>query len=205
MTVVELPAVSVLAIQAASQQDAYPRSAGLHLSAVIRHIMQALDPEAYGPQDAIDDTTRNRWALGLLFEEILSAMYASRRRQAFVEGVKPPYEFVGRPGEVMVDGIAMSPDGLVSDTDGPALLESKLTWKSKRGFDLDGKKFVAWKWQAMGYSRALGVTRAYLPVFWINGSYDGYLPELVEYRVDFTPRELEENWTMLLNHAKGLR
>jgi hypothetical protein len=196
MVVKELPRERALTILASSQSE-HVRSPGVHVTDLVKLVMAGIDPakakEDYDPTDS-----QNWQAMGLLWEEVLTNLYAARNLHPGVQN----YTYLGRTGEVQMAGVVGSPDGFGMDPDGLCGVESKLTWKSRRGFSLDAPKFIAWKFQILAYGHMAGLTRYYLPVFWVNGTYDRYVPELVEYKVDFTQRECEENWTMLVNTGK---
>jgi len=160
-----------------------PRSAGLHLSAIIKALMKELEPERFGkPLDALRAET------GFAFERALEA------------GFKTKFPAIYRPMELQCDGVAMSPDGL--DASDGVLEEFKCTWMSSRDCPLD-KRFVHWLWQIKGYLHALGTNRARLRVFFVNGDYKQSGPQLLTYQLDFDDRELAENWAMLVNYAKA--
>lgn len=201
MQVQELPREKLHAI-AASTSAEYVRSPGVHVTDLTSLVMMGIDPDKYGTPDApkmYDEFDTQNWQqAGFVWEEVLTSIFSRRRLHAGVQH----YTYLGRTGEVKLDGVIGSPDGFVMDPDGLALTESKQTWMSRRGFDLDSAKFIAWKFQILAYLRMVELTRCYLAVFWVNGTYDRYVPEFVEYRLTFTAREIEENWTMLLNTGK---
>lgn len=110
------------------------------------------------------------------------------------------------PGELELDGIFGTPDDL--DVRGRALEEWKATWISAR-HDIRVKK-RRWIIQAMAYCWMLGVNKAVLRVFFLNGRYEKYqmgAPIVRFYRFRWTDQELEENWQMIVGHrdemAKG--
>ena len=167
------------------------RSPGLHLSDVIREIGQEL---GMVPKDG----ENSGWDLplagevGFLWEDVLGSVLG--------------YRAGTRPGEVVVDGIAGSPDGIEWESTGkPILAEYKATWKSVRNGDPSDN----WKWmvQVKGYcymiSKAynLHCNRVRFRVLHINGDYKPPSPKYREWLLTFTKRELQENWDMILNHA----
>jgi hypothetical protein len=187
-------------VRALSTSDEFVRTPGCHVTAVITHVMQAIDPE-YPGSDLPEESLNNMMAAGFVWEELLTKLFARR-----INHVGVAYQYLCRPGEVEKDGIIGSPDGVGVDEDGPCLVESKLTWKSRRGFDLDAFKFLAWKYQVLAYGYLMDLSRCYMPIFFVNDQYDKYVPSFPEYRIDMTVREQRENWTMLKNMArhKGL-
>ena len=164
-------------------QDLPERSKGLHLTDIIRSIM-----ELSGMNKSIGG---NSWGqkqlevageIGFMWEEILSAALKSR--------------LPNRIGEIEIDGIHMSPDGL--DVEDWCLWEYKCVWSSSKRQPVD-----VWKWmsQCMGYSHGLGVTEVKMAILYLNGDWRGSGPEYRGYHIKYTPLEIQENWEMLVNHA----
>ncbi len=163
-----------------------PRSPGLHLSEITQSILRDLDPEKYGSGKVYPNDYRE---VGFAFEKILEDAFLSRRID------------IVRPGEFVKHGIAMSPDGI--DLDQWRLREFKATWKSMRNAPTD-KKFWQYLVQMKAYCHAIETNRSRLDVLFINGDYrDGFVPTSRAWEFEFTARELEENWTMILNHARA--
>lgn len=164
-------------------EAAPPRTPGLHVSQIIRSLCKKLDPKRY-----IDgDLPWNRFEAGFTFERVLETAFASRMADIF------------RPGEIICDGIILSPDGI--DTDGWVLCEYKWTWMSSREAP-EGPKFWPWLVQMQAYCYALGVTRARLHAFFVNGDYKTKTPEYRVWVFEFAAQELHENWQMLLREAR---
>jgi hypothetical protein len=165
-----------------------PRSPGLHLSTIIKSICHEIDPKRF-PLAAADGggLPWNRFEVGFTFERVLETAFASRRLDIF------------RPGEITLDGIAMSPDGI--DPDGWILEEFKSTWMTSHDVP-EGAKCWHWKIQMMAYCHALGTTRARLRALFINGNGDKN-PEYKVWDLEFTEQELEANWTMIVRHARA--
>ena len=158
------------------------RSVGTHLSEILRDLafkMKVLDKKFDTP---IEDSNTHMMQLGLAMEDYL-AKYQH-----------PEIEF--HPGELVLDGIAMSPDGISTLTDsedysdlvgveeGTLILhEFKLTRKSSRDFKeslrLQAKKCKMWLWQIMAYRHAFNCIAgpgqecyiAKLHVWFVNGNY----------------------------------
>lgn len=162
------------------------RSPGLHLSTIIQSLLLHLDPKRYG-QSSDTGLKHNYFQLGFTFEAFLEASFAARR--------------VGivRPGEVHKDGIAMSPDGI--SLDDWVLEEFKCTWKTSRGAP-DDARFWGWIVQMKAYCLALDMNRSRLRAFFINGDYKTYQPEYRVWDFEFTDTELQENWAMVVGHAR---
>jgi len=162
-----------------------PRSPGLHLSTVIKSICHEIDPRRF-PLTAPGDLPWTRFEVGFTFERVLEHAFASHLPNIF------------RPGEITLDGIAMSPDGI--DPDGWILEEYKSTWMTSHDVP-EGAKCWHWKVQMMAYSYALGTTLARLRVLFINGNGDKN-PTYKVWELAFTESELHSNWQMILQHAK---
>jgi hypothetical protein len=152
----------------------------LHLSDIYTDLERTLFPKTTSA-----DMTNQLWAeTGFLWETLLSRVLA---------------EHCGaRPGEVELDGIVGSPDGFDPSTG--VLDEYKSTWKSITKTHPSN----VWKWmtQVKGYCKMLGVLVVRFHVFYINGDYRGSGPLYRSYLFSFTQREVNENWAMLINHAK---
>ena len=200
MDLTRLPALSLRDLADANPQTLH-RTPGVHVTDVIRRQMAKIDPGRYGgDRKAFDaDTSENWQEAGFMWEELLSAIFARRAAGA-------PDRF--RPGEVMRDGIIGSPDALVGDPElGLVLEEYKCTWKSSRSFDLYDKRYLPWLLQIQAYLSLVDLTVARLYVFHINGNYEGYIPQVHGFLLQFHPRELRDTWASLLNtaRAEGLR
>lgn len=190
------------------------RSGGLHLSEIIKSIMQDLEPKRYGVRgqaQVIDHTTELRFESGFTFEEMMEHAFAARRVDVI------------RPGEVELDGISGSPDGLnMSAVPEPRVVETKFTWKSMRGTPWpceDHKapmafcsacgpqewdtKHIAWLMQMKGYCHMLNITGAELWALFVNGDYQpAGSPVLRAWVFEWTREELAEQWAYFLQHAR---
>lgn len=138
------------------------------------------------------NTQARKWNLmaaaemGFLWEDVLSLMLGKR--------------YAMRIGEIEKDGIVCSPDG-VSPID-PYGYESlvneeyKATWKSINKPPEDN-----WYWmtQFKSYDYVLGVNVTILRVLYINGDYKGSGPLPAKFRLQYSERELVENWQMICN------
>lgn len=178
----------------------------LHLSTIYKDLMCDLQPKRFN-RDPFKINPRVE--AGILFESILEEALA-RKFSTY------------RPGEIVSDeGIYMSPDGVNLEQNCGE--EYKCTWMSSRAgvTDEDGQpleKFVHWFIQMKGYAKWLYVDRFLLRVFFVNGNYnrsgllrDGTIdpdagPCFKTFDIGFSEEEIEENWAMLINHArdKGL-
>lgn len=165
--------------------DASPtRTDGLHVSTIIKSICQEIDPKRFSTKG---DLPWNRFETGFTFERVLELAFASRLPHIF------------RPGEIELDGILMSPDGI--DPDGFVLEEYKCTWMYSNDAP-DSTKFWHWFVQMKAYCHALGTLRARLRVLFVNG-WGNKEPEYKVWNIAFTDAELQDNWNMILKHARG--
>lgn len=173
------------------------RTPGLHLSGVLRYIainskmLKGIDPltgKWAGDADAdlMEEDMPLRMVLGMAFEEWIAPLYP---------------DMAWQPGELHMDGIIGSPDGLTVDpTHGPLIEEFKCTWKSSRQGIMD-PKHTLWHWQGMCYALMYGTLLVRYNIFWVNGNYDRSGPggpQYVRYLVAYTPRELSNIWNMVL-------
>lgn len=169
----------------------------VHLSDIYGSLMKRLQPDRFNqPMDTIAFT---RMETGIAFENMLE------------RGLAEKYATV-RPGEIIsTEGVYMSPDGINPTLD--AGEEYKCTWMSSRSkgstpyTDEEGKpseKFIHWFFQMMGYAKWLGTERFLLRVLHVNGDYTYPLtPLFITHLIEFTESEIDENWSMLMNHARS--
>lgn len=190
-----------------------PRSAGIHLSKVIRAIaleskildakwgkdmsLDEVSGEGDGWWDALDRASQVRMAIGLAWEE----WYA-----------KQLGEVAYHPGEMQLDGIFMTHDGESIDfVYGPkgaielAVHEIKSTSKSTKTV---GNLQSQWMWlaQCKGYAKALGARVVYLHVLFLCGNYKYPItPELHCWRIEFSQAEIDENWELMTDYVRHRR
>jgi hypothetical protein len=149
--------------------------------------------------------------LGLAWENMLEDGIKERLRQG--QGADRPGEFVTE------EGIVFSPDLLLFN--GVTRLgEIKLTWVSSKEMPRTvGDHFPShptvdkWLCQMMAYAYHLDTPYARLYAFHVNGEYAWMRkggnkdtpggPQLFAYDIEFSKRELHDNWQMLLGHAKS--
>lgn len=174
------------------------RSLGLHVSDIYGDLVHTVFNE---PEFDEDDSL---WAQGgFVWEEHLSIAFREYCRHN-LELTKNRIIF--RPGEVRLDGVIMSPDGIDINNGDMRLEEYKFSWKSARI-----PPYKIWKWmvQVKAYLKALELLKCCMRIFYVNGYYD-YKKEFSNhpfrpvYRVaifKFEQEELDENWEMLKNHA----
>lgn len=181
----------------------FERTEGLHMSDIYGSLYKELEPERFDSGEPMD---RNRLELGLSLEVMLEE---GLRRRLTAES--------GRPGEFVEPdhGIIYSPD-LIIFNGHTRLGEIKLTWMSSREVPREPNgsfppKFDKYFTQMKLYCRCLETPYARLLAFFVNGDYSfrkskdrtvPAAPELLAWDIEFTKRELEEEWRMCMNHAK---
>lgn len=171
------------------------RSPGLHVSQIIRDLMNKVVKPGQRQHDSeLSPAELQRMgtyrSLGFAWERALERSLID----AFSQGA------VIRPGEVMLDGVAGSPD--LIDMRNFTLEEWKCTWKSSRRIDNLEDEFWEWTVQIKAYLKMLGFTQCCLRVFFVNGNYRDSGPQVMCRLLIFTQAEIDENWNMLINHAR---
>jgi hypothetical protein len=164
------------------------RSPGLHLTQITSAIALktgALDKRFENRDINSDVSGKYKVAAGLAWEEWIHKRHP---------------EMLYHPGEVILNGIAMTTDGIsFMDNKKHRVHEFKFTWKSmNRDKDLSGE----WMWmaQTMAYCLAWETNRARWHLFWTNGDYRDSGPQYKLYDIEFTGRELRENWQAIDNN-----
>ena len=106
-------------------------------------------------------------------------------------------------------GIYGTPDAFRTDV--MRLKEWKFTWKSLRRAGGDGDteyehiRDGIWRWpvQTMAYCQMLGVTEADQEVFFVNGDYTNKRPRAMRYAMEFSERDLKQNWDGIVSTAEA--
>ncbi len=180
------------------RRGAGQRSSGVHLSQIVRHVavkMRYLEQDDDDQPEDINQwplVQRLRMAMGLAWEEYYGQFY-------------PTVLF--HPGEVVMDDIAGSPDGVEPDAaGGPILHEFKVTWKSRRRIlealdDHNGGK-CNWMWltQCKAYCHMLGYSKVRLHVYTVNGDYKPPAPALDVIAMEVSRAELAANWRLMMQY-----
>lgn len=186
------------------------RTDGLHLSQITGDILVGLDPKKYGR----DDEDQGMWMnflLGLIYERALELAWLDKELEGFRPGLIRPGEIKWRDPISGKDVIG-TPDALdmsyISAAGIPGRPEEyKFSKKSCRQPITDTKFWHYWV-QLKAYAFMLGVNSGALYILHVNGnnSRDFDDPES-SYQIrgwedTWTDMQLEENWIMLLNHAR---
>ena len=158
------------------------RSEGLHVSDIIQSIIADLYNEQYG---GITEEVRYRFHMGFLWERMAELAWQ---------------DHLGwRPEEIEVDGIALSPD-YIHIRNSLVVRELKATWRSSKH---PPEENLRWMLQMKAYCYGLQTRYADLYPFYVNGDWKPPVPTFLGvYQFEFTERELEENWNVMLNHAR---
>lgn len=181
-----------------AKTDHPPRSAGVHQSDIIKHILNKLDPKRYG-RDFADLSAEEllQVEMGFLWEDVVfSEAILSRIFDGDTDSIV-------RNLELEEDDIFQTLDGYHARRD--IVIEVKYTGMFLA--EPQDPKFRHWFWQNMGYCRTARTLRSIFVVLFHLG--DGRRPSLPKgqlWKVRYTAAELEKNWRMLLvNRDEMLR
>lgn len=190
--------------QPLSLRDGPTRSTGTHLSGVLRYVAKVLGT-IKGPEDDLEEVmevsngpgphkgTSVRFALGFAWEQWMAER---------IPGL------IWQPGEMNLDGVYGTPDGLDCDL---VLHEFKTTYKSCKN-PLGTQQL--WMWQACGYLKMLQAkyrgmgfpsvaeglkTTVFHPVY-LRGDYQGIDPVYRPESVTFEQGEIDSVWDMVLRN-----
>lgn len=169
-----------------------PPRTGVHLSTILKDILTIKDPETYG--QPITLATHGTFQKGYSWEDYL------KTRSVWPADVILQQEFTCDRIICTLDGFLLT--GLCvckRPVEEGCVFESKATFISCARSILD-PKFVAWKWQLMGYCWASGVRNAHLDALFLNGNYRPMKTEPLSWHWIFKRRELQENWRMITRH-----
>ena len=192
-------------IEFAKSAPGYTRGEGLHMSTLYNAMYASLEPKRFEGGTGPDPL---KMEAGLAWEELLERAIKERISSQFQEGSERPHEFV-EPEY----GIIYSPDLLIFNGVPLRLGEIKLTWMSCREMPLEPTngfppKFDKWLTQIKLYCRCLETPYARLMGFFVNGNYsrqgDGG-PKFLVWDIEFSARELREEWDTVIGFAKGVK
>jgi len=169
------------------------RSTGrVHLTDIIRDMAASIG-KSKGDGSTTDEDLNWYASGGWLWERIWDAAH----REAVADGS------VYCPGEIELDGIVGTPDRVRIENDGAlTLVELKCRWQSAYKFDSLEKNYFQELTQIMSYCRMVGADRAELCVFFVAGNWRPPVPMARAVGLEFTERELAENWEMVRGHAQ---
>ena len=199
----------------AQNEPGFERAEGLHVSAIYGRLLKKLDPKRFGNWTGpghVEEYDFTRMELGMSFEPVIERELKRRVTQNLPGGAWRPEPFVHMvqsPSTGLWVPLHYSPD-LFCDDDGDVILgEIKLTWMSNRQFRFPPEganhvdpKYDKWFIQIKAYCYMLGMTKCRLYVYWVCGDYTDKSPEFrYHYDIEFSARELHDNWNMLINFA----
>lgn len=176
----------------------FTRTSGVHVSDIYNTYFKKVEPERFDPRlpdGSPEPMDMTRIELGMSFEHILEAVMRAR-----LLGIRPS-EFRTK------EGLAFSPDQLLWQEHGLRLGEMKLTWMSSSKIpdctmNRFPPKFDKWFMQMKAYCHNLDINTARLYVYFVNADYPrSPRPILRAFDIEFTARELRENWQFLVNFA----
>lgn len=187
-------------------ESARKRSAGVHLSGIIKKVLQALGK--LKPDEEARDEMPLCMAVGMAWENWVVGLHAGQERWAIE----------WQPGEWECDGVFGTPDGIGEHIEYKAkvlaggikrtqvvhrcLDEFKCTWKSEH----TRKNIVEeslWMWQLAANCYAMRLEWARLHVLWVNGDYRPPSAKYMVYTVRFERKDLEEFWQNVVMKNKG--
>jgi hypothetical protein len=178
------------------------RSAGLHLTDITKHRLLSYGINRAGKANYDSPQKKMIFEQGFLWERIIA--YILNQYQVDLSGGE-----LVRPGEDEIDGIFLTPDAI-------NIIHWRLEeWKStyireKNMIKLfaDGSSVVdiethkpEWLWQAMAYCKLYGMTEAFFRI-WFWGDMPAKVRQVL---VQFTPAEVEKNWSMIIQHRKYMQ
>jgi hypothetical protein len=184
------------------------RRPGLHVSDIIRSLMEALDGKVGSSQEVIPDDVKAKFEAGYAAE---AAFEAGFRETATHEDLGE------RIGEIEYEGVWGSPDGVARlySLGDPDLLqelcldEVKCSWMSPKKHK--PHEIMRWRMQVLAYCKMLQETY-HVPChtvrwwcYWVNGMYEYPLkPVPIRYTYVVSDQEICENWLMLMNHRRNM-
>lgn len=175
------------------------RSDGAHVSEVINDLVETL--EKTHRDDPPPNQLQGQFEKGFIWERVLSRGFGERAAI--------------RPGEIHCDGLAGSPDGInfVTLTNngieygGPTMVLEEYkctTYSSRRSPDEN----LRWMMQVKAYcymwtaSSGELLNHCIFRVLHLMGDYKNRNPMPKTWLLTFGRLELEENWRVIINHAK---
>lgn len=163
------------------------RSEGVHLTDVIRDLMVTAQMQRTASGSFwLQGDLEMAGEVGFMWEEVLSRALKDR--------------LPCRIGEVELDGITMSPDG-IEVVDGESILsEYKVAWASSRKEPTENFKWMA---QVKGYCKALGMSKVKMYILYLNGDWKPPKPQYKCFLISFSQLEIDEGWEMILGHARA--
>lgn len=183
-----------ITVQYPFQFKSVDRPAGVHLSDIIKALTKELFPKDWYDESKLGAAefarVRLQWEAGLMWEDALALGLGTR--------YAPRWE----PKQT-AEGIWLSPDGVQIDQDRGYNVIHEYKYTSMKS-DKSPKGVIRWLWQVKAYCLHFAAMEAVFHVFYARGNYQPpFMPEYKVWRCEFTPQELIDNWTMLVNFARA--
>ena len=165
------------------------RSEGLHVSKII--YAEAEEQGRSRANSAFTDSDLEAFrAMGFLWERVFELVMKRTLRNRGAIFSAP---------EQCMDGVYLTPD--FCTVNGELVVEeTKCTTRSAK---MDVESNEEWFSAIKAYCRSLSTLKANLRVLHLRGYLNPPIPKLKQYKLVFTPSELEENWLRLINFAKA--
>lgn len=215
-----------------SREYGVDRSIGCHVSTIIAHVDKALGNSRYSNNKVTERMLETMASCGFAWEHVISrteqledGLSLEAMRMEFVH--RPELIFPGelfwcqqcdsvlQGGPAATDhcrsrkhnGIFFTVDGI--NVPRKRVAEFKFTWvsSSRTGVDhMDG----IWKWPAqnMAYCWGTEYLGGELKAVFVVGDYKQStyepFPEAFEFDLDYSQRELDDHWSLLVNNARAL-
>jgi len=200
------------------------RASGAHISNITRSLDMEFFPGKFKSQKGQDSSGRDEeqiqdWAeIGWLWENILQSGpggWGFRDRMLKRRQRDSPGADIHLQDAYSHSGVGLTPDGL-DTSDAPIWIEEyKATRKSIRHWQRNDlpwgegwepepkwvKTFFEWLSRVMGYCYVTGATRCRFFVYWVCGDWKGSGPQTWRYDIEFEPREIRDNWRLVLSHG----
>lgn len=177
------------------------RSEGAHVSAIIKSIMQQLEPKRFArpakPED--EELQQVFFEFGFTWEKALELSLGRRWGQ--------PRPWVTLQQELLLDGVYGTLDG--DNTRRRCLEEYKLTYMSSNAHISD-RRFWHWHVQIKAYlwmllhHRENYKAECRLFACHLRGDYRGTRLKVVPWRLRYDVAELRDNWRMLMREKRRM-
>jgi hypothetical protein len=157
------------------------RAKGIHLSGILSYVAITSKMVDWAKQ-AEEEQLKLRMALGFAWEEFCISLYPGA---------------VWQPGQITANNVAMNCDGQSLLNDELIDEEFKLTWiKRRTGAEVMRERWY-WMCQAKGYGAGYGVLKTRLHICYVNGDYKPMEPIYMRYLIEFSQKEIDDNWKMI--------
>jgi hypothetical protein len=168
-------------------EESEPRQPGLHLGQVIKSLMDKSGLGYKGKGFADMELTAE---IGTLWERVFSKAAAEK--------------YIVRPPQMEMDGVWLSLDGVGPDPEGRVplvVIEYKVSWSSTNKSPSDNFYYMA---QVKSYCKAVDTKVVVFHNFHVMGDYKGSGPVYRVARIEFSKKEIEDNWRMIVQHKRGM-